>query len=348
MRRRDPQHHGRLPRASGRIARLACARAQAAGLDIRPLLKSSGLSAHEVHTGGVRVETHKQIRVLELVAAALPDDLLGFHLSFDLELREIGLLYYTMASSATLGDALQRAARYSAIVNEGVALGLTENHELEIHLDYVGVPRYSDRQQIEFWMATLMRCCRVLTGSQLLPRCVRFRHHRSNIPSEVTSFFGAEIAFDADRDSIALARSVLDFPVVNADRNLNDLLVRYCEEALASRARVAGSIRSAVENAITPLLPHGGARLADVARQLGMSERTLARRLTAEGLNFNGVLEQLRADLAQRHLRDSTLSISQIAWLLGYQEVSAFTHAFKRWTGVTPSDMRAKEFSANA
>jgi AraC-like DNA-binding protein len=72
-----------------------------------------------------------------------------------------------------------------------------------------------------------------------------------------------------------------------------------------------------------------------------MSVRTLARRLESEGLTFNGVLDQLRCDLAQRHVRDSTLSISQIAWLVGYQEVSAFTHAFKCWTGtgIVPTDV---------
>jgi AraC-like DNA-binding protein len=73
---------------------------------------------------------------------------------------------------------------------------------------------------------------------------------------------------------------------------------------------------------------------------LGVSRRTLARRLSSEGLTFGGVLQQLKADLAKRHLADETLSISEIAWLLGYQEVSAFTHAFRRWTGKAPTAIR--------
>jgi AraC-like DNA-binding protein len=78
----------------------------------------------------------------------------------------------------------------------------------------------------------------------------------------------------------------------------------------------------------------------DVARSLGMSKRTLARRLSDEGLNFTEVLQQLRRNLAVRYLDDPKLHISKIAWLLGFNEVSAFTHAFKRWTGKTPSQMR--------
>ena len=74
-----------------------------------------------------------------------------------------------------------------------------------------------------------------------------------------------------------------------------------------------------------------------------MSPRTLTRRLAAEGLTFVGSLSELRADLAKRYLQDEDLAISQIAWLLGYQEVSAFTHAFKRWTGKTPREARSQE-----
>jgi AraC-like DNA-binding protein len=95
-----------------------------------------------------------------------------------------------------------------------------------------------------------------------------------------------------------------------------------------------------VENAIVPLLPHGKARANEIAGRLGVSPRTFARWLSLEGLTFSEVLEGLRCGLAERYLADGNLSISQIAWLLGYQEVSAFTHAFKRWTGKTPREAR--------
>ena len=92
------------------------------------------------------------------------------------------------------------------------------------------------------------------------------------------------------------------------------------------------------------MLPHGRLSVKDVARSLGMSERTLARKLSDEGLNFTEVLQQLRHDLAVRYLNDRNLHISKIAWLLGFQEVSTFTHAFKRWTGKTPSQVRASAY----
>jgi AraC-like DNA-binding protein len=103
-----------------------------------------------------------------------------------------------------------------------------------------------------------------------------------------------------------------------------------------------GSLRIAIENTIAPLLPHGKARLDAVAQTLGMSSRTLARRLTAEGLSFGEILDRLRSDLAAHYLREANLSISQIAWLVGYQGVSAFSHSYKRWTGISPKRMRDK------
>ena len=109
------------------------------------------------------------------------------------------------------------------------------------------------------------------------------------------------------------------------------------------RCRIAGAqtlFRAGVENAIAPLLPHGKANVEAVAQQLAVSPRTLARRLSEEDTSFSDVLEGLRNDLAARYLAGKEFGIAQIAWLLGYQETSAFSRAFKRWTGKAPRDIR--------
>ena len=91
------------------------------------------------------------------------------------------------------------------------------------------------------------------------------------------------------------------------------------------------------------MLPHGRARTAEVARRLGMSLRTLSRKLHDEGATYAEILDELRAALAMRYLRESELPVSEIAWLLGYMEISSLTHAFKRWTGMTPRQFRSSE-----
>jgi AraC-like DNA-binding protein len=280
---------------------------------------------------------------LDEAASALKDDCLGFTLARDHDPREIGLLYYVMASSPTLGDGLKRVARYSRITNEALVVGYREGNRLVVSLSYSGVPRHSDRHQMEFCMFGLLRICRMLTGQNLVPQHFSIAHHRSGGTSEMARFVGTKVEFGANRDVFALNLDARELPLIHADPYLNDLLLKSCETALADRRSDTSELRTRVENAISSLLPHGRVLVEDVARGLGMSKRTLARKLSDEGLNFTEILQQLRRDLAVRYLDDRKLHVSKIAWLLGFNEVSAFTHACKRWTGKTPSQMRTAD-----
>jgi AraC-like DNA-binding protein len=328
------------PMAQGGLSRLAVARLESAGVPVEPILRRAGLTPEVIADPEERLSVQSQIALLDEAAIALKDDCLGFTLARDHDPREIGLLYYVMASSRTLGDGLRRVARYSRITNESVVVGYREGNRLIISLSYSGVPRHSDRHQIEFCMFGLLRICRMLTGQNLVPQYFCISHHRSGVTSEMTRFVGTKVEFGADSDEFALDLDARELPLIHSDSYLNDLLLKYCEAALANKRGDRSHLRTRVENAISSLLPHGRVLAEDVARSLGMSERTLARKLSDEGLNFTETLQQLRRDLAVRYLDDRKLHISKIAWLLGFHEVSAFTHAFKRWTGKTPSQLR--------
>ncbi len=335
-----------MPSASGGITRLVCARLREQGVRIAPLLAKAGLTSEQVNDRSARFPVKSQISFLELAAAALQDDLLGFRVGSNFDLREFGLLYFVMASSEILDDALHRAARYSRIVNDGISLKFRAAGDAVIVLDYVGVERRSDRQQIEFCLISLVRLCHQLANRRLIPSRVRLAHHRARTPAEFRSLLGCKIEFGAGVDEIVFPKAIRQIAIGGADEYLNQLLVKYCEEALVHREPGRATLRSNVEKAMVPLLPHGKARVAEIARKLGMSRRTLARRLAAEGLSFSEIAEELKADLAKRYLRDGDLPISQIAWLLGYREVSAFTHAHRRWAGMTPRQARASSVPA--
>ena len=339
----DIKRFGALPSATGTVTRLACAQAKAAGVDIAPLLQKAGITQEQIDDASVRLDARDQIHFVNMAASALQDDFLGFHIAQLADLRELGLLYYDAASSETLGQALLQAARYASIVNEGVSLKYVNDDEGDrMIFHYVAVSRHLDRHQMEFISTILVRACRHLTGQHLVPTRTRFTHHRNTVSPDVLEFFGGDIEFNAPVDDLTFAAPIEHLPVVNPDPYLNRLLVNYSEEALSRQSANLGSFRSAVENAIVLLLPHGKAQAGEIARRLGASQRTLARRLLAEGVTFSEVLESLKSHLAQHYLADLSLSISQIAWLLGYQEVSAFTHAFKRWTGRAPRDVRSE------
>jgi AraC-like DNA-binding protein len=165
------------------------------------------------------------------------------------------------------------------------------------------------------------------------------------LPAEIKKLFGCKVAFGSDVDEVIYPRTANSMATVNPDSYLNSLLVRYCEEALSNRRVQSGPWRLKVENAIVPLLPHGQAKIAEIAKTLGVSRRTLSRLLASEGCTFGGILDALRLDLAKSYLREQNLRNSEVAWLLGYAEVSAFVHACKRWTGKTPTQLRAKVMS---
>jgi AraC-like DNA-binding protein len=333
---------GEQPSADGVITRLAVAKARATLIDPAPLLRKVGLDPVAVDDPKIRLGVRGQVAFLAEAAECLNDPLLGFHLALDLEPRRIGLLYFAMASSTTLAEALARAERYSTITNEGIVLRCDRHFDHAVRYTYLGLPRHLDRHQIEFWATALVRIARQLTNPSLRLVRATLAHGRIGVSDALDAFFGCRIDFGSEHDEVVLPRSACDVPLTTADPYLGELLVRYCEDGLAHRTRPVEALRTRIENAITPRLPHGSARVGEVARELGIGQRTLSRRLAAENLTFSGILDELRADLARHHLRDTGLSISQIAWLLGFQEVGAFTHAFKRWTGQTPTDRRTR------
>ena len=174
---------------------------------------------------------------------------------------------------------------------------------------YHGVSRHHDRHQIECWTAGLVRMCRELTGLRLVPSRLRLVHQRGEDQgAELSKFFGKAIEFGAPVDDVLFPRSAADTRILSADPYLNRLLLSHCEEALAHRKR-AGSFRHEVVNALAPLLPHGDATAGAVARQLAVSQRTLARRLS-EGVTFSDLLDELRSDLAARYLAEKDADLA--------------------------------------
>jgi AraC-like DNA-binding protein len=327
------------PTASGALTRLAYRHAVEGSLAVEPLLRKAGLTLQQIDTATVRLDVKSQIKFLNLVAAGLGDQLFGFHLAQDFDLREIGTLYYIMASSEMLGDALQRAARYSRIANEAVHMRYQKSQDIVVTFEYIGVARHQDQHQIEFFMIALVRLMRHLSGRHLLPTRVNLAHRRNGFHPAFRSFFGCDVMFGSATDEIAFRSTIEPTPLASADPFLHAMLIEQCEQMHAKRLRPA-ALRASVENEIAPLLPHGKAEASEIARQLGMSQRTLARHLAAEGLSFTVILDEMKFELAKHHLMEPDLPITTIAWLLGYQEISAFTHAFKRWTGKTPKQAR--------
>ena len=329
----------RLPTAAGVLTRLAADRLMRSGFETGPLFRSCGIPDNVLSEPGSRVPVRSQIEFLHLAAETLGDDLLGFHLARDSDLREAGPIFHVLASSGPVAEGFEHAARLCSILNEGIQLHRGTN-AFTIEFEVVSVRRLLDRHQMEFWMTAGLRMIRQFTGRELTPLNAGFIHLRDGDVSEMERYFRCPVEFGAAKDHLSFDAQDGKLPLLSADPYLNRFLVDYYDDELSTRRSMRQSLRARVEKVIAPRLPHGTMSIGNIASDLGMSVRTLSRRLSDEGLTFSAILEELRSDLANRYLQNDSLSISQIAWLLGYSEVSSFAHAFQRWTGHSPTSVR--------
>jgi AraC-like DNA-binding protein len=179
-----------------------------------------------------------------------------------------------------------------------------------------------------------------MSGRNLALAGLSFAHPRTKDIEEFERFFGCSVSFGCQENIIEMKLSDLHLQVTTADDRLLSLLRRYCEDVLSRHAAQAPPLVERVERLIADHLAHGEARLDTAATKLGMSSRTMSRKLAELGTSFNGIVGSLRKDLARRYLQESNLSLTEIAFLLGYTEISTFSHAFKRWTGKSPAAYR--------
>ena len=333
-----PQDLAAVPTAGGLAARLAVEELERREVDPEPLLARCGLSVAALDRRD-RIQVMSQIEFLDLASKAVRDEYLGLSLAERVDLRELGMLYYVAASSQRLGDALRRLERYARVANEALIIQIGKGAPCRIVLAYAGVSRHLDRHHMEFLALIIVRLCRQLVGQKFLPFGVRFVHHRSS-DLRARRGLGCDVQFGADADDISLDTALLDLPVVGEDPFLQELMLKICDDAIRDRPSKGSAFRVAVENIIAPLLPHAEMGAKTVADLLGVGERTFARRLASEGLTFGEILDGLRRDLAVRYLEQRELQISEVAWLLGFQQPSSFSHACRRWTGKTPSEFR--------
>jgi AraC-like DNA-binding protein len=195
------------------------------------------------------------------------------------------------------------------------------------------------RQTAEFMLATLTHAARVETGRRDLdPVLVEFASPRPRSIADHRWFFRAPLQFGRPRNALVFMRAALDLPLRKAEPELREVLERRVRDVIA-RLPPMDSLAGRARFRLREALDHGRPTAASVGRQLGLSERSLHRRLRDEGTTLRRLLDGLRLDLAERYLREG-VSINETAFLLGYSEASAFQRAFRRWTGSTPAAYR--------
>jgi AraC-like DNA-binding protein len=332
-----------LPTTTGFLARLAVAALRKHDIDPAPLLQRVGLSERDLNERENCISSAAQARLLEFAAEALHDPALGFHLATEVNPRELGLVFYLASAAKNLGEAIALLARYCKVVNEAIRVQMTRGSgDLAIEVHVVGVPRFLAAQYAELAIAFILKSLRVITGRNVHPTQITIVHTRRSGVREFERFCGCPVEFGGSTDQLVFSNESLAVPLIGEDLFLLDVLRPICDEAAKQRETAPGSLRALVENEAQKLLPHGRAQRQIVARKLAMSTRTLARRLASEGTTFEEVVDELRRSLALQYVKTPNVSLSHVAWLLGYEGATSFNHAFRRWTGGSPSASRVQ------
>jgi AraC-like DNA-binding protein len=343
---------GMLPTVTGFAARQAIEALRKHGIATAPLLHRAGLSGRDLTAGDDTLLHHRisaagQGRFLDYAAVAIDDGAFGLHLAEQADPRNAGILFYVASGAKDVHEALTLFARYFRIVNEAVHLKLLRSPEgLAVEVEFVGVPRHSVRHNVEFGIAVILKALREMADRIIRPKRVAFVHPRNSDLQDFERFYGCHVEFgrasneSVSSDLLEFSNATLRSPLVTADTKLLEALRPFCDMAAKERNTSAGTLRAAVENEVEKLLPQGKANARAVAKALALSVRTLSRRLADEGTSYGEVVDQLRRTLALQYLKEPGMSLSQIAWLLGYEGSTSFNHAFRRWTGRAPSAAR--------
>jgi AraC-like DNA-binding protein len=232
--------------------------------------------------------------------------------------------------------------RHYRVLTEGPEFDFKVGKKEAVFVDRLADPLVVDeRQAVEFRLGVIYRFCQLITGRDLRLSRVEFQHAKPKEARTVRQVFGAPVRYRQDRSAMVLEAKLLDCPIETADNELLKILERHCQQILGARPKVDDLVFD-VQQLITTLLHSGQSKIDAVAQELGMSSRTLTRRLAEDGLTYKGLLDEVRRKLALQYLKDRRISLKQVAYLLGYSEVSAFYHAFRRWTGTSPVHHRLK------
>ncbi len=329
----------REPRLMVRALRPVISGLLTLGYDPAPFLQAQGIGSDLLLDPDATVPMSACVGLLADGVQATGDDHLGLHVAEHAELGSFDVHFYAMVSSPTLGDAFERVCRYQRLIHETSQVRLEKSGDQAVLSHRLPGGMAAPRQTAELLLASWLRAGRVATGTKWNPAEIRFAHRAPQDSRALQRFFGAPVRFAAGENALVLPAALLDLPCRRPDPSLLSVLDRYAADRLGGSG--AATFADRARTALAGELQAGNVTAHGLAARLKVSVRTLHRTLAAEGTTYRRLLDQLRLDTAERHLMDDRVSVAEVAFLLGFSELSAFHRAFKRWTGQTPAAFRA-------
>jgi len=294
--------------------------------------------------GDARLSVEEYIAVLEAALEATPDPALGLHLGEHARSSMYHVVAHLVEHAKTLGEGVDMILRYSSLLASGFEPRLIEYPDrVALRLPYLCGESGAVRLTAEFAMAGLMRMLRQFLGEGVRPLRVCFAYRQPAHHSEYRRVFGGLECFGQPYTELQFPREWLARSQLYANPELHILLQTHAERELAQLER-GGSVRERVERVLAMSDPRTLPSMQDVARELDISARTLARKLQLEDASFAQLIEDRRMRAAKSLLQTGRLTIQEVADAMGFADAPAFYRAFRRWTGLTPKQYVATVF----
>ncbi|MEW7851241.1 AraC family transcriptional regulator ligand-binding domain-containing protein [Massilia aurea] len=333
-------HPANNPRVTGAYLQTLLDTARERGVMLEALTAAAGLQPGALAPLPETLPTARYIALLDAGARLANDPFFGLHVGEKVGPATYSAYGMVLLACSSFGHAMELTQRYESLAHD---LGCSRLAIEGPHAMYEWISRYPDatRHLAESVYAGIRVFGSWMAGRPLMPHAMRFRHRDpGHGHGEYLRVLGIAPSFGAATHCAAFDVALLAMPVPNADTSLYPVLHQHAERLLAQRAVQADGIVARLTATLTRRLPDGDARLAPVAAELGLSARTLQRKLAEAGSNFQQVLDAVRFGLAQDYLRRRELALADVAFLLGFQDQSAFTHAFREWSGTNPGAWR--------
>lgn len=316
-------------------------RAAGGAVDPHALLNSVGLDPDQAGDVGQMVSDTAYYDLLERIATQTggPGDF-PLRVGASMECDDYGAFGLAWKTAPTLRDSLARAQRYWRLLTSVVEYEVREDGpDAQFALHRLGRRRLGMSMSNEATLASVLSIIRQVSTSPVTPREVHFKHPPAGTTGGHESYFGCPVVFGSDMDALVLPVEALSRSNRLGDRGVTRFLLTHLDAEL-ERLESEQSLRDRVHEAIALSLSAGVPQMEALARRLGMSKRTLQRRLGEEGLSFHGLVDEARRELAEGLLVQSDYSLAEVAFLTGFSEQSAFNRAFRRWRDTTPATYR--------
>ena len=334
----------------GWVVPLLAAYIKEQGHDADSILQLPGIRGRDLKDPDLRVPEDASREAWRLAMTMTNDEAIGLHVAQWMPRGSLDLIEYAFRSSATLGDGLARLARYGRLINDRLAGHVLQTGPVPGVRFLMGVAdaRPLHPQRAEFSIALALRLARDGTSSQLVPVEVTFTHAAPADSTEHRAFFRSPIHFSSGVNGLVFSDADGARVLRAADPPLVAVIQRHLDKALAALDKLEGatdpatstSVAARVRRLLFDRMGQEQQSVGTIGRELGLSARTLSRRLAEEGTSFRDIQDQVRHQLAVALLADTNVSISEVAFFLGYAEPAPFHRSFKRWTGTTPQAHR--------